>query len=124
MRPPFRPRAARAPLVFLLLLAGTAARAQEEAVANDYPTSARAEYVFTCMATNGNTRQSLERCSCSIDAIAGVVPYARYVQAETILRMGQSLGQRSEAVRNTGRFRDIVADLRRAQAEAEVQCFP
>jgi hypothetical protein len=97
--------------------------AQEGGV-NDYPTAARADYVFGCMAANGNTQQSLERCSCSIDAIAGVLPYERYVQAETVLRMGQTPGQRSEFIRSTGALRDIVAELRRAQIEAEVQCFP
>ncbi len=42
---------------------------------NDYPTDARAEYVFACMATNGGTRDALERCSCSIDIIATLLPY-------------------------------------------------
>ena len=107
----------------LALFAAPLAEAQESGT-NDYPTAARADYVFGCMAANGNTQPSLERCSCSIDAIASVLPYERYVQAETILRMGQTAGQRSELIRSTGMLRDIVAELRRAQAEAEVQCFP
>ncbi len=49
---------------------------------NDYPTAARADYVFACMKTNGDTRQALERCSCSIDVIASILPYDRYVAAE------------------------------------------
>src|SRR5918997_2908716 len=108
----FRP----ATLAVLVLLTAPIAEAQEGT--NDYPTPVRADYVFGCMATNGNTQQSLERCSCSIDAIANVVPYERYVQAETVLRTSQTPGQRSEIMRSTGTFRDIVADLRRAQAEA------
>lgn len=90
---------------------------------NDYPTVARADYVFGCMAANGQTRQALEKCSCSIDTIATILPYERYEEAETILSVGQVAGQQSEIFRNTGLFRDIVADLRRAQAEAEVTCF-
>ena len=109
--------------LLLLLAVAPIARAQEAAL-NDYPTAARADYVFACMNTNGNTRQSLERCACSIDAIANVLPYERYVRAETVLRMGQTSGPRSELVRGTGMLRDLVADLRRAQAEDEVQCFP
>jgi hypothetical protein len=107
----------------LLLATGSAAWAQEGG-SNDYPTAARADYVFGCMASNGNTQQALERCSCSIDAIARLLPYERYVQAETILRLAQAPGQRSELVRSSGMLRDMVADLRRAQVEAEVQCFP
>ena len=107
----------------LMLLMASMVTAQEGGI-NDYPTAARADYVFGCMAANGNTQQSLERCSCSIDVIAGILPYGRYVQAETVLRISQTPGQRSEYVRGTGLLRDLVADLRRAQIEAEVQCFP
>jgi hypothetical protein len=96
----------------------------QEPAASDYPTAARADYVFACMAANGNTQQSLNRCSCSIDVIASLLPYERYVQAETVLRINQTPGQRSELIRSTGALRDIVAELRRAQMEAEVQCFP
>jgi hypothetical protein len=118
MRPgPFRPAA-----LAVALLAASAAGAQEGT--NDYPTAARADYVFGCMAANGNTQLNLERCSCSIDAIANVLPYETYVQAETVLRIGQAPGQRSEVMRSTGVLRDIVTELRRAQIEAEVQCFP
>src|SRR5262249_43258773 len=46
---------------------------------NDYPTAARADYVFACMKTNGETRRALEQCSCSIDVIASILPYDHYV---------------------------------------------
>jgi hypothetical protein len=75
------------------------------------------------MASNGQTQEMLRRCSCSIDVIATVVPYDKYVQAQTILSMVQTPGE------NTAMFRDVpwmqqeVADLKRAQAEAEIRCF-
>lgn len=106
------------------LALGTSSTTRAQGGVNDYPTAARAEYVFACMAANGNTQQSLQRCACSVDAIAGVLPYERYVQAETVLRIVQTPGERAELGRSSGMLRDIVADLRRAQAEAEVQCFP
>ncbi|MFZ5790380.1 MAG: hypothetical protein ACOY3L_06735 [Pseudomonadota bacterium] len=90
---------------------------------SDYPTEALADYVFACMASNGETQEVLRRCSCSIDVVSSIIPYDKYVQAETILSMSQVPGE------NTGIFRDpswvkgVVADLRRAQAEAEVRCF-
>ncbi|WP_428029595.1 hypothetical protein [Ancylobacter sp.] len=90
---------------------------------NDYPTVARADYVFGCMVANGQTRTALEKCSCSIDTIATILPYERYEEAETIMSVGQVAGQQAELFRSTGIFRDIVADLHRAQAEAEVTCF-
>ena len=112
-----------AALAAVALLMASSVNGQEGGT-NDYPTAVRADYVFGCMAANGQTQQSLERCSCSIDVIASVIPYERYVQAETVLRISQTPGQRSEIMRSTGALRDVVADLRRAQVEAEVQCFP
>jgi hypothetical protein len=99
------------------------AGAQDEGI-NDYPTPARADYVFACMAANGGTRLALERCSCSIDVIASIFPYERYVQAETALSVGQRPGEGAELFRSNPFMRDLIADLRRAQAEAEVECFP
>ena len=60
-------------------LAGAAEVAAMSAATNDYPTSARAEYVFACMKTNGDTREALDQCSCSIDVVASLLPYDAYV---------------------------------------------
>lgn len=90
---------------------------------NDYPTSARADYVFACMKVNGETRDSLERCSCSIDVIATILPYDKYVEGETVASMDQALGQIGNMFRSTLMAKQQLADLRRAQAEAEVRCF-
>ena len=59
---------------------------------NDYPTEARAEYIFGCMQVNGNSRLALERCSCSIDVIASILPYPEYVDAETTMSLRQRGG--------------------------------
>ena len=90
---------------------------------NDYPTSARADYVFACMKANGETRQALERCSCSIDVIASILPYERYVTAETVLSIAQVPGTLGSQFRSTETARVAIDDLRRAQAEAQVRCF-
>ena len=91
---------------------------------NDYPTSARAEYVFACMQTNGGTSEVLHRCSCSIDTIASAVTYVDYEKAETILRMrnqggGGYLAQEFRIPISNA----IVRQLDEAQAEADVTCF-
>lgn len=97
--------------------------AAEGAEINDYPTSARAEYVFGCMKANGETRQSIEQCSCSIDVVASLVPYDRYVTAETALSMAQVHGNLSAQFRTSEQATRAINDVRRAQAEAEVRCF-
>jgi hypothetical protein len=90
---------------------------------NDYPTSARAEYVFGCMKANGETRQTIEQCSCSIDVIASLLPYDRYVSAETVLSMSQVRGNLGTQFRSSEQAKGALDELRRAQAEAEVRCF-
>jgi hypothetical protein len=90
---------------------------------NDYPTSARAEYVFGCMKANGETRQAIEQCSCSIDVVASLLPYDRYIEAETVLSMSQVRGNLGGEFRNSPQATSALNDLRRAQAEAEVRCF-
>ncbi|ARJ69047.1 hypothetical protein [Paracoccus contaminans] len=107
-------------LAGLSLLVPAAAIAQ---AVNDYPTATRAEYVMTCMAVNGENPDTLARCSCAIDAIAAVLPHERYVAAETVLRMRQTSGERSGLFRSGAAADGPVADLRRAEAEAEVLCF-
>ena len=90
---------------------------------NDYPTDARADYVFACMKSNGETRQALEQCSCSIDVIASLLPYDSYVAGETVASMDQALGQIGSMFRGAALAKEDLAKLRRAQAEAEVRCF-
>ena len=110
------------PAIALVALAGAAARSRAQDL-NDYPTSARAEYVFGCMKANGETPRTLDQCSCSIDVIASLLPYEHYVSAETVLRMSQVPGILGTQFRSTERARAALDDLRRAQAEAEVRCF-
>lgn len=108
------------------LLCGVPLSAQDQSVAerlNDYPTAARADYVFACMATNGQGREMLERCACSIDEIASILPYDAYLEAETVLSMRRVGGERMAVFNSAVVAETLVADLRRAQAEAEIVCF-
>lgn len=106
-----------------LLFACSASSMLKAVELNDYPTSARVDYVFGCMKANGETQVSLQKCSCSIDVMASLLPYERYVTAETVLSMAQVPGNLGGEFRSTDIARSAVEDLRRAQAEAEVRCF-
>jgi hypothetical protein len=107
-------------LLASLIVTVTPARAED---LNDYPTSARADYVFGCMKANGETQEILQKCSCSIDVIASIIPYDRYVAAETILSMSQVAGPVGSEFRSTEPARLALQEFRRAQAEAEIRCF-
>jgi hypothetical protein len=90
----------------------------------DYPTETLADYVFGCMASNGQTPEALRRCSCSIDHIAAKLTYDEYVQAETVLRLRQERsGERFVMFRSAPWAQAMVDKLRQAQVEAELSCF-
>jgi hypothetical protein len=104
----------------LLVLAAEPGRAES----NDYPTAARADYVIGCIAANGNTREALLKCSCAIDTIAALMPYSRYEQAETALGLqaGGGVGGRVALFRDPPQIKAAIEELRKAQAEANLQC--
>src|ERR1043165_199160 len=106
----------------LIVLTTTAIAACAED-ANDYPTAVRVKYVFGCLKANGETRQAIEQCSCSIDVIASLVPFERYVTAETVLSMSQVRGNLGGQFRTSEQASSALNELRRAQAEAEVACL-
>ncbi|WP_131856193.1 hypothetical protein [Bosea sp. BK604] len=102
---------------------GICAAGAVDAPVNDYPTVTRADYVFGCMAANGQTRQVLEKCACSIDVIASVLPYKDYEEAETIMSVRQRGGQNTSMFLSMPLMREKVARLKRAQIEGELRCF-
>lgn len=109
-----------ASLLAALALAAGLSHAAEPA--NDYPTVVRADYVFGCMQVNGQTREALERCSCSIDMIASLLPFDRYEEAETVMRVRQRAGEKGTLFL-IAPLRAKVEELKRAQVEAELRCF-
>jgi hypothetical protein len=100
------------------------ARAQESRPPRyDYPTAARADYVVGCLAANGFQHALLDRCACSIDAIANQMSYDDYERAETIMAMQQaSVGPRGGLFRDTPVAKQSLQQLQRAQAEANLRC--
>jgi hypothetical protein len=108
----------------LLLAAVGAAHAQDHGQDHNYPTSERADYVIGCMAGNGSTREAMLKCSCAIDTIAALMPYSHYEQAETALSLqrGGGVGGRVGLFRDPPQIKAVIDELRRAQAEANLQC--
>src|SRR3984893_2337262 len=109
-------------LVAAVCLTSAAEVAAGPAPANDYPTSVRAEYVFACMKTNGDTREALDQCSCSIDVVASLLPYDAYVEAATVASMNQAGGQIGSMFRGTANARDALARVRSAHAASARRC--
>lgn len=93
------------------------------ALANDFPTAARVDYVLGCMAANGQDQLVMAKCSCSIDYIAERMPYVEYTEIETIKRMRLVPGERAGIFRDVPRIRDALDYFQLLQVEADLQCF-
>ena len=95
------------------------------AVANDFPTQARVEFVLECMdASGGQSYDTLYPCVCTIDRIASGIAYREYTQALTLTFLYSTPGERG------GVFRDAAPESRRRvkalaalRNEAEAACF-
>ena len=109
--------------VILFVLAALAV--SREAPAHEYPTETIGDYVFACMAGNGQTRKALKKCACSIDVISSILPYDAYAEAETFMSMRQVRGggEKMALFRETAMAKEAVSRLKRAQIEAELRCF-
>jgi hypothetical protein len=91
---------------------------------NDYPTTARVDYVIGCMASNGQTHEMMHKCSCSIDLIAQAIPYEEYVQISTLLSLQQmTAAGRNAAYKNSTWSQKAIAKLRDVQADSTLSCF-
>lgn len=89
---------------------------------NDFPTVARADYVFACMQVNGQSREALDKCACSLDVIASLIPFEEYEAVETIISVYKRGGKATQQFSNLDLQRR-VKEMRRAQVEGELRCF-
>ncbi len=105
------------PLLVLSLLGSPAA------LANDYPTESRDDYVLGCMAANGNSYLTMQKCSCSIDVIAEHLSYETYEQVATVMGMQDQRGELGVLFRTERGMQDQVQALHQAQADANLRCF-
>lgn len=95
------------------------------AVANDFPTQARVEFVLSCMdERGGQSYNSLYPCVCAVDKIASKMSHREYTAAQTLSFLYSTPGERG------GFFRDAAPSSRKRikafqalRAEAEAACF-
>ena len=110
----------KAALIFVL--AGVAFPLAAQAT-NDYPTAARTEVVLGCMAVNGHTPEMLQKCSCSIDVVASLISYEKYVRIVTVMRMQQVPGDRTASYRGAEWANAMIDEMKSAEAESTLICF-
>ena len=118
-----RPRDWKHLLVLPPLAAAILGLSASGASASDYPTEARVDYVLGCMAANGQDYLTMQKCACSIDAIASAMPYEAYERVETIIRMRERRGELGVLFRTSRMLEDDVQSFKQAQVEADLKCF-
>lgn len=111
------------PIAVIAMVFSSALSLAHDAPGSDYSTAVKADYVFGCMKANGETRQALESCSCSIDYIAERMPYDDYVTVETIMQASLDNGQRGSMYRELKWANDVLDKFKKLQLKSNVECF-
>jgi len=104
----------------LLLLA--VAMSPLAALAHDYPTSGRVEYVLECMQKHEGKYEYLYKCSCAIDYIAKEMSYDDYVTMSTASRNQTLAGERGAVFRDPAPVKDMASKVKALQANANKAC--
>ena len=113
------------PLVLLAVAVLCSLSVMRGAVANDFPTQARVEFVLSCMGERGGqSYDSLYPCVCVVDTIASRMPYREYTAAETLSFLYGTPGERGGFFRDAApRSRERIKAFRTLREEAEAACF-
>jgi hypothetical protein len=102
----------------------TPATAEPTAVANDYPTRDRVDYVLECVAKHGGLSYINQyACGCKIDKIAEKLSFADYEAARTFVQMQKTPGEAGAPFRDPKQSKDLRSQLKEADAAAEKACF-
>jgi hypothetical protein len=95
------------------------------ALANDYPTKDRVEYVHICQRDYADkpAQEMLYKCSCVIDQIAEALSYDDYVEASTAFYAQTIAGERGQIMRNEATAHALSDQFKSVQAKAKKACF-
>lgn len=107
--------------ILLAVLLGIAAA--PVARANDFPTHARTEFVLACMREHDMRQETLYKCSCAIDDIAGRMSYEAWVDLSTVAKGISIAGERGGVMRDIKDGRKLAASFEEIQDDAKKSCF-
>ena len=109
-----------APLALLALFA-----AAPPAIANDYPTVDRVEFVHMCQRENADkpAQEMIYKCSCVIDKLAADLPYDDFVEASTAYYASSIAGERGQVIRNERVAKELADQFRGLLGKARKSCF-
>jgi hypothetical protein len=98
--------------------------AEPAALASDYPTRDRVEYVLNCVAQHGGlTYITQYACGCKIDKIAEKLSFSEFESAKTFTYLRSTPGDAGGVFRDPAQSKDLRKRLKEAEAYAEKNCF-
>jgi hypothetical protein len=106
------------------LVALPLALAAANARADNYPTVDRVVYVQACMRDHpGPYYEMVNKCSCTLDAIARELPYDDFVTMSTAANANSIGGERGSYIRDVEALQQQIRRFRQLQAQALKSCF-
>ena len=92
--------------------------------AHDYPTADRVVYVQECMRQHpGPHFEMLNKCSCTLDKLAGEISFDDFVQMSTASNANSIGGERGNTIRDTEVLQVQIRRFRQLQSAAKKSCF-
>lgn len=108
---------------FLPLLLGLLG-ASGAALAYDYPTTERVQYVLECMRQHpGPEFEMRSKCSCTLDQLAQKLPLEQFTAMTTATNANSIGGERGNTIRDTEVLQKDIRRFRDLQAAAKQSCF-
>jgi hypothetical protein len=96
--------------------------AHSDPLPNDYPTSARVEFVQDCMGRHGGKLEDLYKCSCVIDRLAEKLSYDDFVEASTFAHYSTLPGEGGGIFRDPDRAKERAKLYRTLESTAYKTC--
>jgi hypothetical protein len=96
--------------------------AHSDPLPNDYPTSARVEFVQDCMGRHGGKLEDLYKCSCVIDRLAEKLSYDDFVEASTFAHYSSLPGEGGGIFRDPDRAKERAKLYRSLESTAYKTC--
>jgi hypothetical protein len=96
--------------------------AHSDPLANDYPTTARVEYVQDCIGRHGGKLEDLYKCSCVIDRLAQKLTYDEFVEAATFAHYSTLPGEGGGIFRDTDTAKQKAKLYRTLESESQKAC--
>ena len=96
--------------------------AHSDPLPNDYPTTARVEFVMDCMGRHGGKLEYLYKCSCVIDHLAEKLSYDDYVEASTFAHYSTLGGEGGGEFRDSDRAKERAKLYRTLESTAYKAC--